>query len=130
MKKYLISMVLAVFLVSCAGGKTKHFPSNEYSADLAEVTVIREKRFIGFTLKIILDENVIARLGPGQYLTFHIEPGIHDIGLPNHTISVVFRSGQKHYILVKAAHHGSFWGVERISDQKAQFWMAKSRSIQ
>ena len=79
MRKYLILIMLVFIFISCTSGKTEYFPSQGYSADVAEVTVIRKKRMfgLGFSMQVLLDGEVIARLKAGQYVTFFIDPGLN-----------------------------------------------------
>ena len=64
MKRFLLPIMLVLLLVACTSGKTELFPSQGYSADVAEVTVIRETRMFGFgfSMQVLLDGDVIARL--------------------------------------------------------------------
>ena len=64
MKKYVVLIVAAFLLAACTSGKTEFFPSQGYSSDVAEVTVIRKRRMfgMGFSMNVLLDGAVIARL--------------------------------------------------------------------
>jgi hypothetical protein len=132
MKRYLQLIVLTFILVSCTSGKTEYFPSLEYSADVAEVTVIREKRLFGFgfSMKVLLDGEVIARLKARQYVTFYTNPGVHTIGVPNSSISAALERGGKHYFAIKTDASQFGFEIERISERKAETWMAKSKPLE
>lgn len=131
MKKYGFLIMLAIFLAACTSGKTEFFPSRGYSADAARVTVIREKRMIGFgfSMKVLLDGQVIARLKAGQYVTFFVDPGVHNIGIPNESIAAALERGRKHYFMIKTESSQFGFEIERISENKAQELMAQSKSI-
>jgi hypothetical protein len=131
MKKYFLFIVLAFFLAACTSGKTEYFPSRGYSADVAEVTVIREKRMFGFgfSMKVLLDGEVIARLKAGQYVTFYTEPGVRTIGVPESSVSAALEAGGKHYFLIKADSSQFGFEIERISEGKAEFWMNQSTPL-
>ena len=103
MRRYVILIILAFFLVACTSGKTEFFPSQGYSADVAEVTIIRKKRMLGlgFAIKVNLDGEVIARLKAGQYVTFFTEPGVRSIGIPNSNITAALERGRKHFFCDK-----------------------------
>ena len=131
MKKKLLLIILALFIVACTSGKTEFFPSGGYSADAAEVIVIRAERIFGFgfSMNVLLDGEVIARLKAGQYVTFFIDPGVHKIGIPQSTITVMLERAKKHYFAIETDSSAFGFEIERISENKATSWMAQSHSI-
>jgi len=131
MKKHLFLVMLAFFLTACTSGKTEFFPSRGYSADAAEVTVVRETRLFGFgfSMKVLLDGEVIARLKAGQYVTFYTNPGVHTIGIPDSSLSAALEAGRKHYFLIKTDSSQFGFEIERISEGKAEFWMNQSKPL-
>jgi hypothetical protein len=131
MKKYAFLIILAFFLAACTSGKTEFFPARGYSANAAEVTIMREKRIygFGFSMKVLLDGQVIARLKAGQYVTFFVDPGVHDIGIPNQSIATALESGRKHYFMVQTESSQFGFEIERISEKKAAARMAQYESI-
>ena len=131
MKRYVLLIMLAFFLVTCTSGKTEFFPSRGYSADAAEVTVIREKRLFGFgfSMEVVFDNEVIARLKAGQYVTFFVSPGVHKIGVPESTIDAVLESGHKNYFAIKTDSSQFGFEIERISEGKAESWMRESSQL-
>lgn len=131
MKKFGFLIILAFFLTACTSGKTEYFPSRGYSADAAEVTVIREKRLFGFgfSMEVVFDGNIIARLKAGQYVTFFVSPGVHKIGVPESTIDAVLESGRKHYFVIQTDSSQFGFEIERISERKAQSWMSQYTAI-
>jgi hypothetical protein len=132
MRRYLLLIIPAFFLVACASGKTEFFPSQGYSADVAEVTVIRKKRMfgMGFSMKVLLDGEVIARLKARQYVTFYTAPGVHTIGIPDSSVSAALERGGKHYFAIKTDSSQFGFEIERISERKAENWMANSTPIE
>jgi hypothetical protein len=131
MKKFVFLIMLAFFLAACTSGKTEFFPSRGYSADAAEVTVVRETRLFGFgfSMKVLLDGEVIARLKAGQYVTFYTDPGVHTIGIPDSSVSAALESGSKNYFLIKADSSQFGFEIESISENKAVFWMNQSTPL-
>jgi hypothetical protein len=131
MKKFLLLIMAAFLLAACTSGKTEFFPSQEYTADAAEVTVIRKKRMLGmgFSMQVLLDDKIIARLKAGQYVTFFVGSGVHAIGIPKSTITVMLESGRKHFFMISTDSSQFGFEIERISEKKAVLWMAESRSI-
>jgi len=131
MKKWVLLIMLAFSLTACTSGKTEFFPSRGYSADAAEVTVIREKRMLGFgfSMEVVLDDEVIARLKAGQYVSFFVAPGVHNIGVRESTIDAVLESGRKHYFLITTDSSQFGFEIERISGGKAESWMRQSTPL-
>ena len=125
-------MVLVFIFVSCTSGKTEYFPPQGYSADVAEVTVIRKKRMfgLGFSMQVILDGEVIARLKAGQYVTFFTDSGFRTIGIPDSNITAALERGHKHFFVIKTDSSQFGFEIERISERKAEAWMAKSKPIE
>ena len=132
MKKYALIVMLTFFVAACTSGKTASFPSLQFSANVAEVTVIREKRMfgLGFSMKVLLDDEVIARLKAGEYVKFYTEPGVHSIGVPHSNTSAALERGGKHYFLIKADASQFGFEIERISERKAESWIAKSTPLE
>ena len=83
MNKILVLSLLALILLSCAHGKTDTFPTLDDPAANAQVYVIRDSNFMGwgFSLKVALDDSIIARLRSGEYVSFFVKPGFHPIRL-------------------------------------------------
>ena len=131
MKKYVLLIMAAFLLAACTSGKTEFFPSQGYSSDVAEVTVIRNRRMfgMGFSMNVLWDGEVIARLKAGQYVTFFVDPGVHKIGIPQSTITVMLERANKHYFAIKTDSSQFGFEIERISEKKATSWMAQSQSI-
>lgn len=131
MKRYLYLITLMSLLAACTSGKTDFFPSQGYSADAAEVTVIRDRRMVGlgFSMKVLLDDKVIARLKAGQYVTFFVDPGVHRIGIPNENIAAALERGRKHYFAITTDSSQFGFEIERISEVKATQWMAQSKPV-
>ena len=131
MKKYGFLIMLAFFLAACTSGKTEFFPSQGYSAAAAEVTVIRQKRMwgLGFSMEVLLDGEIIARLKAGQYVTFFIDPGVHNIGIPQTALNTILESGRKHYFMITTDSSQFGFEIDRISEREAALQMAQSKSI-
>ena len=131
MKKKLLMILITLFMVACTSGKTEFFPSKGYSTDAAEVTVIRQKRMwgMGFSMKVLWDGEVIARLKAGQYLTFFVDPGVHTIGVSESTVTAMLEGGRKHFFMISTDSSQFGFEIERISEKKATSRMGQSQSI-
>ena len=131
MKKYLILVSLPFFLFACSHGKTHHFSSIEDSADAAEVFIIRNNNLFGwgFSLQVLFDDAVIARLRAGEYISFYVVPGFHTVGISKSSITVPCSAGQKYYFLISADYTQFGFEIDRISTPKGENWIAKTKPL-
>jgi hypothetical protein len=132
MKKNLVLLSLVVLLTACAHGKTEQFPAAVDAADAPEIFIIRNNNLFGwgFSLDVILDEVVIARLRSGEYISFLVEPGFHTVGISKKQVSVPCASGQKYYFLISVNYTDFGFEIERISDPKGELWLSKTKSVE
>jgi hypothetical protein len=80
--KYCLSIIaIAILLISCGHGITPHFPKDKKLTNPAEIILIRNKNLAcgGQSKTISLDGMDIAKLRMGEYVSFPVEPGMHDI---------------------------------------------------
>jgi hypothetical protein len=131
MKRIGLSILMVILLTACTSGKTEFFPSQGYSPGAAEVTVIRERRMagLGFSMKVLLDERVIARLKAGQYVTFYVDPGVHQIGIPNESVTAVLERARKHYFAITTDSSQFGFEIAQISEREAESLMVRAKSI-
>ncbi|CAB1058055.1 hypothetical protein D1BOALGB6SA_2811 [Olavius sp. associated proteobacterium Delta 1] len=131
MHKILILPLLALLLLSCAHGKTDMFPTLDNPAANAQVYVIRDSNLMGwgFSLKVALDEEIIARLRSGEYISFFVKPGFHSLGVSEPTVRVPLEKGNTYYFLISADYTKFGFELHRISNQQAQKWLAKTKPI-
>ncbi len=132
MNKIVIFASLAVLIISCAHGKTEHFPTVENQTDAAQVFVIRDDNFMGWgaSLKVVLDDAIIARLRSGEYVTFYVKPGFHSLGVSKPTMTVPFEKGQTYHFLISAEYTSFGFDMRRIGDQQADMWLSKTKPIE
>ncbi len=131
MKKFLVLHLLAILLFSCAHGKTNQFPTVDDPTENAKVYVIRDNSLIGwgFSLKVALNDSIIARLRSGEYVSFYVEPGFHSLGVSEPTVSVPFEKGNTYYFLISADYTEFGFELHRISDKRAELWLAKTKPL-
>ena len=132
MKNKLILLLAVALLFSCAHGKTDHFPSVTDPSDAAHVYVIRDNNFLGwgFSLKVVLDQTVIARLRSGEYVSFYVKPGFHSLGISEPTLSVPFAKGEKYYFLIGADYSNFGFEIQRIGSEKGEQWLSKTNPVE
>ena len=131
MRKIISLAVLALILLACAHGKTDNFPVVANTADAARVYVIRDNNFmgLGFSLKVALNDAIIARLRSGEYVSFYVEPGFHSVGISEPTLTVPFVKGRTYYFLIGADYTQFGFNIQRISDRKGELWLSKTKPV-
>ncbi len=131
MKKNLILTILVLLLLSCAHGKTDDFPTVADTANAAHVYVIRDNNFMGwgFSLKVALNESIIARLRSGEYVSFYVKPGFHSVGITKPSLTVPFAKGQKYYFLLGADYSQFGFEIQRIDNEKGKRWLTKTKPV-
>jgi hypothetical protein len=131
MKKTLTLTALTLLLLSCAHGKTDRFPTVTDTAEAAHVYVIRDNNLMGwgFSLKVALDNFIIARLRSGEYVSFYVKPGFHSLGVSEPTLTVPFAKGEKYYFLISADYSQFGFEIQRIGNDKGKQWLAKTKPV-
>jgi len=132
MHKLLSLSLSALLLLSCAHGKTDAFPTLDNPAANARVYVIRDNNLMGwgFSLKVALDDKIIARLRSGEYISFFVKPGFHSLGVSEPTNTVPLEKGNTYYFLISADYTRFGFELSRISKQQAQKWLTKTKPIE
>ena len=132
MKEKLILILLTLILFSCAHGKTDNFPVVANTADAAGVYVIRDNNFMGwgFSLRVTLNESIIARLRSGEYVFFYVEPGFHSVGISEPTLTVPFVKGKTYYFLIGADYTSFGFNIQRISNREGELWQSKTKPVE
>jgi hypothetical protein len=131
MNKILVLSLLTLLLLACAHGKTENFPTWDDPTANAQVYVIRDSNLMGwgFSLKVALDDSIIARLRSGEYISFFVEPGFHSLGVSEPSVKVPLEKGNTYYFLISADYTSFGFELHRISNHQAQKWLAKTKSI-
>jgi hypothetical protein len=132
MKKALLLSAAALLIMSCAHGKTEHFPALDNPHEAAEIYVIRDNNLLGwgFSLKVVLDNAVIAGLRSGEYVGFYVKPGLHSLGISEPTITVPFEKAHTYYFLISADYSSFGFHIRRIGDEKGKNWLTKTTRIE
>jgi hypothetical protein len=132
MIKPIVLSLLVLVLLSCAHGKTDTFPTLDNPAANAQVYVIRDSSLMGwgFSLKVALDDSIIARLRSGEYVSFFVKPGFHSLGVSEPTVRVPFEKGNTYYFLISADYTSFGFELDRISPQQAEMWLSKTKAIE
>ena len=131
MKKFFILMAAITLLLSCSHGKTKNFPSAADPSNAAQVFIIRNDNLFGWgmSLEVALDGKAIAHLRAGEHVSFFIEPGFHSISVRESSVDASLRENRKHYFLISADSTQFGFEISRISNERGEKWVARTKSI-
>ena len=131
MKSLILLSITTLLIISCAHGKTEHFPTAETQSEAAEVFVIRDNSFMGWgmSLKVALDDSIIARLRSGEYVSFYVKPGFHSLGVSKPSLTAPFEKGGTYHFLIRAEYTKFGFDIHRIGPQQAEIWLSKTKPI-
>jgi hypothetical protein len=131
MKKLFVLSLLILLLLSCAHGRTDNFPNLDNPADNAKAYVIRDNNLMGwgFSLKVVLDDSVIARLRSGEYVDFYVKPGFHSLGVNQSAHSFPFEKGNTYYFLISADYTQFGFELDRINDHQGEYWLERTKPL-
>ena len=131
MKNLILLSITTLLIISCAHGKTEHFPTIGKQSEAAEVFVIRDNNFMGWgmSLKVALDDAIIARLRSGEYVIFYVKPGFHSLGVSKPTLTVPFEKGHTYHFLISAEYTSFGFDIQRIGNRQADMWFSKTKPI-
>ena len=131
MKKYLILIVATLLLLSCSHGKTKNFPTVAEPSKAAEVFVIRNNNLFGwgFSIEVLLNKTVIAKLRSGEHISFYVEPGFHTIGTKQSQANAPVEEKKKYYFLISADTTQYGFEIMRISNEKGEAWLTRTKAV-
>lgn len=132
MKRTILLFLLSLFLVACGHGRTQYFPKEGNDNSHALVTIVRSTNAAGvISAKVVLDGWVIAYIKTGEYIKFHVEPGVHATCIQESPIVMSFEKGKKYYFLIGNSPYawlprGDIFDCEQIKQEKFKE-MAKSK---
>ena len=119
-----------------AGGRLPAIASKSPDRPI-EVVVLRNRNLYGsgLTRKVFVDGWIVATLGVGQYVRFHVAEGTHSIGTNQASVAVEFLAHPGPYYFVISVDGGN-WGaagaseIERIETGKALKAIESYRQVQ
>lgn len=138
MKRIILLFLLSLFLEACGHGRTQYFPKEGNDDTHAHVTIIRSVPAGGvISAKVVLDGWVINYIKEGEYLKFHVEPGVHATCLQESPIVMSFEKGKKYYFKIGNSpyiwlppifFHGHIFDCEQIKQENFEE-MIKSKYL-
>ena len=123
-------LLLTVFLTAaCSHGRTPSFPSAADPADAGRVAVVRNDNLFGWWLsvKVTLDDTVVARIRSGEHVVLQVPPGLHTIGVADRGISVAVERNRTYYFLISTEDSPAGFEIERLDLRRGEEWVSKTR---
>ena len=127
-----IMLGMIVFLFSCAH-RQMNLPEPAPSPENAsQVYIIRDSRFLGFgiPLTVMFNDAIICSLQAGEYVTFVVEPGIHTLGIANAIATVPFQDRRNYYFLITTTTEKFGFEIERIDDERGNYFVSISNVLE
>jgi hypothetical protein len=124
------AVLLSAFLmIACSHGVTPNLPSGMDPADAGYVAVIRNNNLFGWGLsvKVTLDDRVLAHIRAGEHVTFYVTPGLHTVGVADRGISIPVERNQKYYFLISTDASQAGFEIERLGSGRGEEWLSKTR---
>jgi hypothetical protein len=130
MKNCISVLAIAFLLTSCGHGTTHHFPKEKGLTNPAEIVIVRNKNFAcgGQSAILFFDELEIAQIRTGEYVSFSVEPGVHQFkavpAIGRGSLPLLgrgrlfvdnFEEGKKHYLLISLFDMGDYSFSETLS---------------
>jgi hypothetical protein len=131
MKKLLFIALLAFLLSSCGHGKTEKIPTSGDMTNSAEVFILRDDTFfgLGMSLKVSLNNEVIAKLRSGRYITFFAPPGFHTLSVKNSSVTAMMAKGLRYHFLIKPNDTEFGFEIGRISEERAEPFLERFKRV-
>ena len=122
-------LFLTIFLsTACSHGRAPSLPSAADVAGAGQVAVVRNDNLFGWWLsvKVTLDDAVIARIRSGEHVVFQVPPGLYTVGVADRGISVAVEPNRKYYFLISADDSPAGFEIERLDPRRGEDWVTKT----
>lgn len=122
-------LLTVLLMIGCSHGVTENLPSGVDPADAGYVAVIRNNTPFGWgvSVKVTLDDRVVAHIRAGEYVTFYVTPGLHTVGVANRGFSVPVERNRKYYFLISTDSSQAGFEIERLGSGRGEEWISKTR---
>lgn len=116
-------------MIACSHGATPNLPSGLDPQEAGHIAVIRNNNLFGWGLsvKVTLDDEVIAHIRAGEHITFYVAPGLHVVGVADRGISIPVERDRKYYFLISTDASQAGFEIERLGSTRGEEWLSKTR---
>lgn len=139
MRILFVALLLAIVITGCVSGPIGNLPTIAEEEGAGEVTVIRISSIVGATnsFKITLNGKEIFGIRSGQYTTFKLNEGKHEIGIKciggwaptwkEETVKLTVSRNSNSYFLVGPGRRCAY--IRRITEEEGQERIQKSEYV-
>lgn len=118
----------ALFAASCATARPIPFPAPLPPEQSATVTVFSRHEARFGTWPVYLDGSLIAKIDPGEFVTFSAAPGTHSVGAQATALAIAMEAGQRYFFVLSQPTGFSEARVQRVTAAEATERFANSRN--
>jgi hypothetical protein len=125
-------LLLAIFLTAaCSHGRTPNFPTATDPAGAGQVAVVRNDNLFDWWLsvKVTLNDAVVAHIRAGEHVVLHVPPGLHTVGVADRGISVAVEPNRIYYFLIGTDESQAGFGIERLDPMRGREWIVKTKPV-
>jgi hypothetical protein len=129
--KNAVVLLCALLAAACAHGRTGRLPPPPEASEAAHVVVIRNDNLFdwGISVKVKIDEVVVAHIRAGERVDFRVAPGLHRIAITDSEVPAAMEKGQTYYYLISADDSPSGFEIERLDSHRAQQWLTRTTPL-
>jgi hypothetical protein len=95
------------------------------------VAVVRSDNLFDWWLsvKVTLNDAVVARLRAGEHVVVHVPPGLHTVGVSDRGISLAVEPKRTYFFLISVDESQAGFGIERLDPMRGREWIARTRPV-
>jgi hypothetical protein len=120
-----------LLLAACSHGRSPSAPSAADPSTTGRVVVVRNDNLFDwwFSVKVTLNEAVVAHIRAGEHVAFNVPAGLHTVGTSDRGISVVVEPHRSYYFLISADESQAGFGIERLDPMRGREWFIKTKPV-
>jgi hypothetical protein len=121
-------LIAALVAAACSHGRTSNLSPTPGAAEAGQVVVVRNNNLFGWGLsvKVTLDDAVVARVRAGEHVIVGVAPGLHTVGVASRGISIPVEPKRRYYFLISADDSQAGFGIERLDSGRGEEWLSKT----
>jgi hypothetical protein len=129
--KHVLIFLAILLSVACSHGRTPVFPPSADPTATGQVVVVRNDDLFDWWLsvKVTLDDTVVARIRAGEHVVLHVPPGLHTVGVSDRGISVAVEPNRIYFFLISTDESQAGFGIERLDPIRGKDWLAKTKPL-
>lgn len=120
-----------LLLTACSHGRAPSLPPAADPTGTSQLAVVRNDNLFDwwFSVKVTLNDEVVARIRAGEHVVLQVPPGLHTVGVSDRGISVAVEPNRTYYFLISADESQAGFGIERLDPMRGREWIVKTKSV-